>query len=255
MRSLVVANWKMNTSLSDAIVLTEYLKNNLEDCGAEVVLCPPFVWLYPMSEILTKGPKNLHLGGQNVYFEDDGAYTGEISSTMLKSLANFVIIGHSERKKFLNESYKMINKKVKVAVKNGLNVLLCIGENKMTNGLKLNFDQILDQLDEVLKNITKHEIEKIHLVYEPIWAISTSKNSQAATGIYANLVIEKIRQKLARKFGSEIAHHAKILYGGSVNSTNAKEFLYQKEINGVLVGAASLKAKEFLNICKIAESK
>lgn len=254
MRSLVVANWKMNTNLSDAIVLTEYLKNNLRDSRAEVVLCPPFLWLYPMSEILEKGPKNLRLGAQNVFYEEKGAYTGEISPIMLKSLVDFVIIGHSERRKLLAESFAMVSKKVKTAVENNLYVLLCIGENKRTSLSKPNFEQIFDQMSEILKNISKSEMEKISIVYEPVWAISTSKDGEPATGVYANLVIEKIRQKLARKYGLEIAHHTRILYGGSVNAANAEEFLHQKEVNGVLVGAASLKAKEFLKICEVADS-
>lgn len=250
MKSLVVANWKMNTSLSDATVLTEYLKNNLEDSQAEVVLCPPFVWLYPMLELLDKGKKNIHLGGQNVFYEKYGAYTGEISPLMLKSLAKYTIIGHSERRKYLHESLSDIAKKVKIAVKNDLKVILCIGENKRASLAKPNFDQIFDQMNEILKNISKKEMENIVLVYEPVWAISTNVGGEPATGLYANMVIEKMRGKIARRYGSEIAHHVRILYGGSVNVSNASEFLNQKEINGVLVGAASLKAKDFLSICK-----
>ncbi|EKD56688.1 MAG: hypothetical protein ACD_58C00120G0011 [uncultured bacterium] len=255
MKPLVVANWKMNTSLSDAIVLTQYLKNNFEDSQSEVVLCPPFVWLYPMQEILEKRAKNIHLGAQNIFYEEKGAYTGEVSPVMIKSLANYVIVGHCERKKYLHESFLEVAKKVKVAVKNDLRVILCIGENKKTNLTKPNFDQIFDQMNEILRSINKKEMENIILVYEPVWAISTNVGGEPASGIYANMVVEKMREKITRKYGSEIAHHTRILYGGSVNASNAQEFLHQKEINGVLVGASSLKAREFIKICNIAASK
>lgn len=255
MRPIIIANWKMNTTLSDATVLTQYLKNNLENSQAEVVLCPPFVWLYPMCEILDKGTRNIHLGAQNMFYEDKGAFTGEISPLMLKSLVKYLIIGHSERRRYLHESLSDIAKKVKIAIKNDLKVILCIGENKRTSLTKPNFDQIFDQMNDILKNISKKEMENIILVYEPVWAISTNVGGEPATGLYANMVISKMREKIVRKYGSEVAHHTKFLYGGSVNAGNADEFLHQKEINGVLVGAASLRAKDFLKICEIASNR
>lgn len=268
-RPLIVANWKMNTSLSDAVVLANSIKNNISDLDAEIVLCPPFVWLYPVLEELEKRPKNLHLGAQNMWFTSSGPMTGEVSPVMLKSLVRYVIIGHSERRKNFNETNDLVNDKIQAALENGLTPLLCIGEMKKMAELnekqrgrgrpfkaETKFD-LMTQLLTGVNGIGKEDIEKVVFCYEPVWAISkgTAESRNAADGAYANAVSEKIRQALAKKYGQDTAERVTIIYGGSVDEDNIKEFIYQPEINGVLIGGASLNAKEFIKICREAAGR
>jgi len=257
----VIANWKMNTTLADATVLTTAVKNQAERLDIDIVLCPPFVWLYPMAEMLERSPKNLHLGAQNMWFADKGAMTGEISPLMIKNLAKYVILGHSERRSYFAETNELINDKIKSALKNGLKPIICVGEHKKMQEekrgrgrpVRVNLkSDIISQLKEALHGVDKDEVEKIIIAYEPIWAIGTG---DPATGAYANEIISNLRDVVQKKYGRSIAERIKILYGGSVDEDNIKEFLYQPEIDGVLVGGASLKAKEFIKICREAGGK
>lgn len=268
-RPLVVANWKMNTSLSDAVILANSIKNSVHDLDAEIVLCPPFVWLYPVLEELEKRPKNLHLGAQNMWFTSSGPMTGEISPVMLKSLVKYVIIGHSERRKNFNETNDLVNDKVQSALENGLTPLLCVGEmkkmaefteEKRGRGRPFKADTKFDLMTQLLaglNGVSKDDAEKVIICYEPVWAISkgNAESRNAADGGYANAVAQKIRNALAKKYGANTAERMTVIYGGSVDEDNIKEFIYQPEINGALVGGASLKTREFVKICREAAGR
>ncbi|MCL5407378.1 MAG: triose-phosphate isomerase [Patescibacteria group bacterium] len=261
-RPLIVGNWKMNTTLSDAVVLANSVKRAAEDLDSvEIVLCPPFVWLVPLAENLENAPKNLTLGAQNMWFADSGAMTGEISPIMIKDLVKYVILGHSERRSHFGESNALINDKIHAAFTHGLTPIVCVGElkklqeEKRGRGRPNRTDTKSDvnhQLEEALKGVSKEKAEKIIVAYEPVWAIGTG---HAATGGYAATVIEKLRQVFAKKYSKSLSERVRILYGGSVDSKNVQEFMYQPEIDGVLAGGSSLKAKEFIAVCREAAGR
>lgn len=261
-RPLIVGNWKMNTTLSDAVVLANTIKKAAEDLDeVEIVLCPPFTWLMPLAEDFERAPKIIHLGAQNMWFADSGAITGEISPVMLKELVSYVILGHSERRSHFNESNALINDKIHAAFNHGITPIVCVGEIKKMHeekrergrpdAIALKSD-VIHQLETALKGVNRDKAEKLVVAYEPVWAIGTGK---AATGAYAAGVIGKLRKVFAKKYNKAMSERVKILYGGSVDAENVTEFMYQPEIDGVLAGGASLKAKEFINICKEAAGK
>ena len=262
-KPLIIGNWKMNTSLADATVLATQIKNAVADLGVDVVLCPPAVWLYPLAEILEHAPKNLHLGAQNMWFAKKGAMTGEISPLMVKTLAKYVILGHSERRSHFHEDNSLINDKIMAALESNLTPIVCVGETKKMIGDKKagrprkNFGQndIFSQLKGSLKNISRNDADKIIIAYEPVWAISTTPGREDATGAYASEIIKDLRDVLADLFGKPVSERIKILYGGSVDSENVREFVFQPEIDGVLAGGASLKAQEFIKICREAAGR
>lgn len=259
-KPLIIGNWKMNTNLADATVLATQVKNSVADLGVDVVLCPPFVWLYPLAEILEHAPKNLYLGAQNMWFAKKGAMTGEISPPMVKTLAKYVILGHSERRTHLYEDNSLINDKIMAALEYNLTPIVCIGEYKKIivskgPGRPKKFgdkNDIFSQLRGSLKNISRSDADKIVIAYEPVWAISTTPGREDATGAYASEMIKNLRDVLADLFGRPVSERIKILYGGSVDSENVREFVFQPEIDGVLAGGASLKAQEFIKICREA---
>lgn len=258
-KPIIVGNWKMNTTLADATVLATEIKNNVSEIDVDIVLCPPFVWLYPVSEILEKSSQNLQLGAQNMWFAEKGAMTGEVSPVMLKQLVKYVIIGHSERRSHFGESDQLINDKIHAALLHGLNPILCVGELKKMakpgRGRPTNVDlksNIFEQLSRAFKNINRNQAEKIIIAYEPVWAIGTGN---AASGAYAADIIASLRKVIQKKYNKSLAERIRILYGGSVTSENVREFMYQPEIDGVLAGGSSLKAKEFLTICREASGR
>ena len=260
-KPLIIGNWKMNTSLADASVLTTSIRNAVGGWDVDVVLCPPFTWLYPVAEILEKAPKNLHLGAQNMWFAEKGPMTGEISPLMLKNLVKYVILGHSERRSHFNETDALINDKIHAALKYGLTPIICVGElkkmqeEKRGKGRPTKVDirsDVTHQLRSALDKITRNDAEKIIVAYEPVWAIGTGN---PATGAYAAQVVARLREVFAKKYGQELSERIRILYGGSVDSENVREFIYQPEIDGVLAGGASLKAKEFIKICREAAGR
>lgn len=253
-KPIIVGNWKMNTTLADATVLATTIKNNIADLDVDVVLCPPFTWLYPLAEILDPpvggSPKNIHLGAQNMWFAPKGAMTGEVSPLMVKSLAKYVILGHSERRSHFHEDNTLINDKIQAALEHNLKPIVCVGESKkMAEGKK---SDIISQLRGSLKGISRNDADEIIIAYEPVWAIGTGN---AATGAYAAQVIKDLRDTLADLFGTPVSERMRILYGGSVDSENVREFVFQPEIDGVLAGGASLKAKEFIKICREAAGR
>ena len=242
--SVIAGNWKMNTTVAEAVALVSEMRLGLDEIdNVDKVLCPPFISLAAVSELI-KG-SSIKLGAQNLYFEEEGAYTGEISPLMLADLCQFVIIGHSERRQYFNETGEVINKKVQAALRVGLKPILCIGESLKENEAGKTEEVVTEQLRSSLAGI--NELDGLIIAYEPVWAIGTGR---AATGKQANETIGLIRHNITELYDKETAQNLRILYGGSVTSANAAEFISQPEINGALVGGASLKAKEFLSIVR-----
>ncbi len=241
-RPLIAGNWKMNTKLEEAENLVRAMLAELDRIdGAEKVLCPPFISLAILKE-LTK-TTSVKLGAQNMHFEDRGAYTGEISPLMLTDLCDFVILGHSERRQYFAETDEIINKKVKKALGSGLKPILCVGESLEDNESGKAEQIIARQVKAGLAEVSP--TSQLVIAYEPVWAIGTGR---AATGKQANTTISLIRSIVANLWNRETAKAVRILYGGSVTSSNIAEFIAEPEIDGALVGGASLKASEFVSI-------
>ncbi len=241
---MIAGNWKMNTTISEATELVKEMRAELDQIdNVDKVICPPFISLAVVGELI-KG-SSIKVGAQNIYFEEKGAYTGEISPLMLADQCEFVIIGHSERRQYFNETGEMVNKKIVAALKVGLKPILCIGEKLEENEAGRTEEVVTEQLRSSLANIDY--LNGLVIAYEPIWAIGTGK---AATGKQANETIGLIRRNITKLYDKEIAQNMRILYGGSVTAANTAEFISQPEIDGALVGGASLKATEFLSIVK-----
>ena len=234
MKPLIAANWKMNpVSKKEAEALFEGIKNGVKGASSEVVICPPFVYL----SIL----KGLTLGAQDVYFEEKGAFTGETSALILKNLGiEYVIIGHSERRKYFNETDEIINKKIKKALEAGLKIIFCIGETAEEKDAGKRNEVLQRQIQDGLKDVI--DIEYINIAYEPVWAIGTGNNCS----------VEQTKESIdfIRKF---VPEKTRILYGGSVKSRNSSAYIKDAGSNGLLVGGASLNAEEFVKIVKSAE--
>ncbi len=241
---MIAGNWKMNTTVSQAVALVSEMRHELNEIDSiDRVLCPPFVSLAAVRELI-KG-SSIKLGAQNVYFEEKGAYTGEISPLMLADLCGLVIIGHSERRQYFGETDDLVNKKLRAALKVGLKPILCIGERLEENESGRTEEVVTGQLRSSLAGIKISN--DLVIAYEPVWAIGTGK---AATGEQANQTTALVRRNLAELYGQDIAQTVPILYGGSVTSANVAQFVSQPEIDGALVGGASLKADEFLSIVR-----
>jgi triosephosphate isomerase len=242
----IAGNWKMNTTATEAEKLVLEMLDKLDRIeGVEKVLCPPFVSLVAVNMMLQGS--SIKLGAQNMYFETEGAYTGEISPLMLSELCEFVILGHSERRWYFGETDEIVNKKVKAALANKLKPILCIGERLAENEAGKTEEVVNRQVTAALNGI--EPISNLVIAYEPVWAIGTGK---AATGKQAAATIQFIRNVLAKLWNKSIAQDLRILYGGSVTSANIAEFISHPEIDGALVGGASLKAGEFVNIVEQA---
>jgi len=243
MRSPFVAgNWKMNTTATEAEQLVFEMLDKLDRIeGVEKVLCPPFVSLVAVNMMLRSS--SIKLGAQNMYFETGGAYTGEISPVMLSELCEFVILGHSERRRYFGETDEIVNKKVKAALSNKLKLILCVGERLEENEAGKTEEVINRQVTAALNGI--EPVSNLVIAYEPVWAIGTGK---AASGEQAAATIQFIRDVLAKLWDKSIAQDLRILYGGSVSSANIAEFISHPEIDGALVGGASLKAEKFVSI-------
>ncbi len=241
---MIAGNWKMNTTLSEAVALVEEMRRGLEEVtNVDKLICPPFVSLSAVRDLI-KGT-SIKLGAQDLYFKEKGAYTGEISSLMLAELCEFVIIGHSERRQFFNETGEIVNKKIKAALRADLKPILCVGEKLEENEAGRTEEVVTGQLKSSLAGIDY--TASLIIAYEPIWAIGTGK---AATSQQANDTIGLIRRNISELFSKEAAGEVRILYGGSVNASNATELMHQPEIDGALVGGASLKADDFISIVR-----
>jgi len=239
---MIAGNWKMNTTLAEASALVREMKDGLERIeGVEKVLCPPFISLALVKELLQGS--SIKLGAQNMHFEEKGAYTGEISPSMLSGICEFVILGHSERRQYFGETDEIVNKKVRAALKAGLIPILCLGERLEEKDAGKTEEVVTRQVKGALEGTQSPE--GLVIAYEPVWAIGTGR---AATGEGANDTIGVIRDTVAQLYGQGVAQGIRILYGGSVTASNIGEFMAQPEIDGALVGGASLKAGEFVSI-------
>ncbi len=240
----IAGNWKMNTTASEAVRLVTEMRPLLDAVGGvEKAVCPPFVSLLTVRDAI-KGA-DIKIGAQNMYYEEKGAFTGEISPTMLRDLCEYVILGHSERRHHFGESSEMVGRKVQAAVKAGLKPILCVGENSAEYEAGATQVVVSRQLLAGISGGLKPE--GLVVAYEPVWAIGTGK---AATGTYANGIIGMIREEVAAVYGSAFAESTRIFYGGSVTADNIDEFVAQSEIDGALVGGASLKPEQFAGIVR-----
>ena len=243
-KPLITGNWKMKTKLEEAEDLVRAMLTQLDGIdNVEKVLCPQFISLAAIRELI-KGT-SVKLGAQNMHFEDKGAYTGEISPLMLVGLCDFVILGHSERRQYFAETDEQVNKKVKKALESGLKPILCVGESLEDNEAGRTEQKITTQVNAGLAGI--NPTSQLVIAYEPIWAIGTGK---AATGKQANATISLIRSMLANMWNLETSKAVRILYGGSVTGSNIAEFVAEPDIDGALVGGASLKADDFISIVR-----
>jgi triosephosphate isomerase len=239
---LIAGNWKMNTTVGEAKQLVSAMFPGLDGIkNVEKVLCPPFISLMAVKELIQG--TSVQLGAQNLYFEEKGAYTGEISPLMLAGLCEFVIIGHSERRQYFHETGEIVNKKIRAALKVGLKPILCVGERLEENEAGKTAQVVTDQLQAALSGIDN--LSGLVIAYEPVWAIGTGR---AATGKQSNETVGLIRHNVARLYDRKISGDIRILYGGSVTAENIAEFVTQPDIDGALVGGASLKADQFVGI-------
>lgn len=249
-RPLVAGNWKLNKTAEQATLLIADLLSGLKAVNSvDCVICPPFTALMVAADMLRGS--SVGLGAQNLFWEDSGAYTGEISAPMLKEFCDFVIIGHSERRAYFAETNETVNKKAHNALKHQLTPIICIGETLEENEAGKTFNVISKQIAEGLKGIDNHSAEKIIMAYEPVWAIGTGKAASAAGA--QEVIGNYVRKTLSDLFGTQVADRIRILYGGSVNAQNAADFFRMPDIDGALVGGASLKAPDFIGIVKAAE--
>ena len=238
----VAGNWKMNTMVTEAEKLIIEMLDGLDRIeGVEKVLCPPFVSLVAVNMMLRDS--SIKLGAQNMYFETKGAYTGEVSPLMLSELCEFVILGHSERRWYFGETDEIVNKKVKAALSNKLKPILCVGERLAENEAGKTKEVVNRQVTTALNSVDS--VSDLVIAYEPVWAIGTGK---AASSEQAAATIQFIRDVLAKLWDKSVAQDLRILYGGSVTNANIAEFISHSEIDGALVGGASLKAEEFVSI-------
>lgn len=243
-KKLIAANWKMNKTIGESLRYIKEFKDLVKDIvDKEILICPPFTSLFAVSSEIKAS--NIKLGSQNIYFEDKGAFTAEISAEMLKEIGcSYAIIGHSERRNIFNETNEVINKKIKQALKNSITPILCVGE-KGEEREAGNTEKVVEmQLKECLDGLDKENLD-IVIAYEPIWAIGTGKT---ATAEQAEEVHVFIRNLLEKMFDKEFAEKTRILYGGSVKPENAQELMSMENIDGALVGGASLDAKKFFDI-------
>lgn len=240
-KRLVVGNWKMNTTLQEAVLLVEEL--NIANFDAETVLCVPFTHIAELNKI---AKPNIKIGAQNLTTYKNGAYTGEISGEILKSIgAEYVIIGHSERRMYYNETNENVNTKIKRALENNITPIICFGESLELRKENKYLFFIETQVKEAFENIFESDFSKCMLAYEPIWAIGTG---ETATPTQAQEVHEFVRNILANLYNKDLAEKCTILYGGSVKPNNASSLFCQHDIDGALVGGASLNANNFVQI-------
>lgn len=243
---LIAGNWKMNKDIHESASLVDDLKNRLKDFHNEVriVVCPPFTSLVIVREVIKDSA--MKLGAQNMSEKDDGAYTGEVSARMLTAVGcEFVILGHSERRQYFKETNELINLKVHKALQSNLTPIICVGETLEERESGVTDKIISTQIKRVLHELTSDELNKVIIAYEPVWAIGTGKN---ATPQQANDVHKLIRKLVGQMYSWAVAESLTILYGGSVNPTNAIDLLSESDIDGALVGGACLKADSFTAI-------
>lgn len=236
----VIANWKMYGLSADAHIIATSIRNELEYLeSVDVVLCPPAIWLTEVANIIHSQINHLHIGIQNIFDQEEGAFTGEISAKMAVSVAQYAIIGHSERVEHFREGPEFINSKVQAALKVGLTPIICLGEREKN---EKSDEKLIFKMKQLLAGISENQLDKIIVAYEPVWAIGGKKADSPEN-------VNAVAGNLKKVFSPQL----KILYGGSVSKENAGAFLRQAEIDGLLVGRASLQIKNFISICRQAE--
>jgi len=248
---LIAGNWKLNKTSTEAYKLAAEMLSGLRNIrGVEKLLCPPFTALMAVFRLIKDS--DIRLGAQNMYWEEQGAYTGEISPRMLAEFCQYVILGHSERRTYFGETDEQVNRKVRAAIAHHLMPIICVGETLEENEAGRAAGVVSRQVREALVGLDILDAERIVIAYEPVWAIGTGRASTAAG---ANTLIRNvIRPTLASLFGENIAQSVRVLYGGSVDPGNAGDFFRQPEIDGALVGGASLNARSFIDIVEAAQA-
>ena len=243
-KKVIAGNWKMNMLPNEAIDFIDKLAPLVKNTENEVILCVPYTDLF--YSLLTAQGTNIKIGAQNMHYEEKGAYTGEISGKMLKSIGvEYVIIGHSERRQYFNETDETVNKKIKAAFENKLNPIVCVGETLEQREANKTEEIITKQTKLALQGLTEEQVKNTIIAYEPIWAIGTGKT---ASSEQANDATKAIRDEICQIYGQNVGNGVIIQYGGSVKSSNAKELFEMSDIDGGLVGGASLNPEEFAKI-------
>ena len=247
-KNIVVGNWKMNLNREEGIELVEEVISLVSsDNNVEVVFSPPFLYLHKVNKMCAND-NLLQTASQNISHNESGAFTGEISAQMVNSLnVKYTILGHSERREYFNETNIELKQKVDLSLKNNLEIIFCCGESLNQRESGVHFDWIKQQLTESVFHLTEKEFEKVVIAYEPIWAIGTGIT---ASSDQAEEIHQFVRNVIAEKYNENIAENTSILYGGSCNPTNAKELFSKKNIDGGLIGGASLNAENFTRIIK-----
>ena len=242
-KPIIAGHWKMHKTIAEALEFVNEVKDRVNNDKVEAVICAPFTLLKDLKQA-TKGT-NIKIGAQNMHFEEKGAFTGEISPLMLKELdMDYVVIGHSERRQYFNETDETVNKKVLKALEVGIDPILCVGETLEEREAGNTKDVCKVQVEKALENVSKEDLAKVVIAYEPVWAIGTGKT---ATSEDANDVIAYIREVVANLYG-ELANEVRIQYGGSVKPSNVAEIMNQSDIDGALVGGASLEANDYVEL-------
>ncbi|MBD3426343.1 MAG: triose-phosphate isomerase [Candidatus Omnitrophica bacterium] len=246
-KPMIAGNWKMYKDVNQSVELANEIKRSVYDIeNVDVVICPPFTSLSDLGEMLVES--NVGLGAQNCYWEEEGAYTGEISVPMIKSVgAGYVIIGHSERRKYFGETDQTVNKKIKAAIDGGLVPIMCVGETLQEREAGKTLEVVKTQVTDGLKGFDEEYLDKLIIAYEPVWAIGTGKT---ATPDQAQEVHAMIRDLLEKIYSSSMSESRCILYGGSVKPGNIGELMKEEDIDGGLIGGASLKSESFVDIIK-----
>jgi len=252
---MIVANWKMNLTLPQAVALTQelitqYTAQHLEP--VPLILAPPYPFLYPIQQLI-QTDKNISLAAQNVHTQAQGAFTGEVSATMLQSIGcQYCIVGHSERRLYFNETNEMLLQKLKILIENNIKPIYCIGETLTQRESNQTNQILLQQLTEAPFQLSQTDFSKLTIAYEPVWAIGTGKN---ASPEQAQETHHFIRQQIEKQYDSATANQTNILYGGSLNPTNAQALFSMPDLNGGLIGGASLKATDLLQIINYFKNK
>ena len=246
-KPMMAGNWKLNMGPAEAEALAAEIKQLVSSNGVDCVVCPPFVSLPAVAHALAG--TGIAVGAQNVYHEDSGAFTGEVSAPMLLGLAEYVIIGHSERRQYFHESNADVNKKIKATLKHGLTPIVCVGESLEQNEAGETQSFVSGQVRGALEGISAEQVVSLVIAYEPIWAIGTGRaaTSEQAGDICGNVV----RQTLAELYGSAVAEQVRVLYGGSTKPGNIAEIMQQADIDGALIGGAALSAASYADMVRI----
>ena len=254
-KKIVAGNWKMNLDYNEGLALFSEITNMIKDevTGAqEAVVCSPYIHLHSLVQ-MAKGYSKISVGAQNAHQAESGAYTGEISAKMIKSVgAAYVILGHSERRQYFGETNELLAKKTDTALANGLKPIFCIGETLSERDAEIHFGVIKDQLKDGVFHLDAAQFAQLVIAYEPVWAIGTGLT---ATAPQAQEIHAFIRAEIAAKYGQQLADDTTILYGGSCNAKNAPELFSEKDIDGGLIGGASLKSRDFVDILKVFNAK